>query len=47
MGHHGQEETEDKTLLNQMFDDTISGGAIVWTISALIVITCVMVGIIA
>ena len=47
MGHHEHNETEKKTLLNQMFDDTISGGAIVWTIGALAVIFLVMIGIIA
>lgn len=47
MGDHGHNETEHKSLLNQMFDGTISGGAIVWTIGALVVIFLVMIGVIA
>lgn len=43
---HGHNEQEKKTLLNQMFDDSIGGGAITWTIGALAVIFLVMIGLI-
>lgn len=43
--NHGEENKE--SLVNQMFDESISGGAMFWTISALVVILLVVLGVIS
>lgn len=43
MGHgHHHEEESNESLVNRMFDPTIGGGAIVYVIGLLIVITLVL-----
>tara|TARA_B100000780_G_C21121269_1_gene454234 strand:- start:536 stop:682 length:147 start_codon:yes stop_codon:yes gene_type:complete len=46
MGAHGHHEEENKgSIVDQMFDDSISGGAMFYTILALVVVTLVVFGI--
>jgi len=48
MGSHEHHEEENKgSIVDQMYDDTISGGALFYTICALVVITLVLTGIIS
>jgi len=48
MGSHGHHEEEKKgSIVDQMFDETISGGALFYTLMALVVVTLVLVGVIS
>ena len=48
MGSHGHHEEENKgSIVDQMFDETISGGALFYTICALVVVTLVLIGVIS
>ncbi len=45
--HENHDEGNKGSIADQMFDDSISGGAMFYTIAALVVITLVLVGVIA
>jgi hypothetical protein len=48
MGSHGHHEEESKgSIVDQMFDETISGGAMFYTICALVVVSLVLIGVIS
>ena len=48
MGAHGHHEEENKgSILDQMFDNSIAGGAMFYTVVALVVISLVLVGVIS